>query len=72
MENLRLYFIGVGDNRYLSSKIRESDSIVIIPYLPHEECMKAINSADFLLNLGNSQPYMMPSKLFEYFIISIL
>ena len=67
MENLRLYFIGVGDNRYLSSKIRESDSIVIIPYLPHEECMKAINSADFLLNLGNSQPYMMPSKLFEYF-----
>jgi len=34
--------------------------------ISHDECLKEISKADFLINLGNSITNQMPSKVFEY------
>lgn len=62
---IRLIFIGISAER-IPEKYKEKIEIVIIPQLSHEEVGKYMNSADFLVNIGNREGNMVPSKIFEY------
>lgn len=35
-------------------------------YLPHEELLQLMIQCEFVLNIGNGNPRMVPSKIFEY------
>lgn len=64
---LRLNIVGPNNcpdilNHYASIDKR----ISIHSYVPHHEAQELINTADFLLNIGNNNPCMTPSKIFEY------
>lgn len=49
-------------SRILSGK----GNITRYPGKSHDECMKMINKADILINLGNQEINQMPSKIWEY------
>ena len=64
-ERLTLYFIGPIDDDYIKSRSLVDHRIKMLLPVSHKESLVALQSADFLVNLGNSLPHMVPSKIFE-------
>lgn len=66
-ENYRLRIVGSNNCADLISRaIKEDDRISVHPFVPHEKAKELISSADFLVNFGNNDVSMTPSKIFEY------
>lgn len=67
-KNLNLLFFCNGNGReLLSDYIDKFDgNIITSPYISHYEILKVYKSAQFLLNIGGDNKFMVPSKIFEY------
>lgn len=62
-----LTFVGSNNCKGLIDKAQARDSrFVTCPSVSHDEAKRLINSADVLLNIGNNDASMTPSKIFEY------
>ncbi|MDY4515075.1 MAG: glycosyltransferase [Lachnospiraceae bacterium] len=65
------YFIGNSDCELIFEKyIRKDNRIHKLSAVSYSEAQKYLEKADYLLNIGNSLEYMVPSKIFEYFSYS--
>ena len=65
------YFIGNSDCEALFEKyIRKDHRIHKLAAVSYSEAQKYLEKANYLLNIGNSLEYMVPSKIFEYFSYS--
>jgi len=42
------------------------ENLIINDHVPREEVLEAMKKANVLINIGNTSPYMVPSKIFEY------
>lgn len=60
-----LYVYGSNDYINMMSTYRNYN-IEYIGIVSHEESLKIMSKADILINIGNSIPEMVPSKIFEY------
>lgn len=65
-ENWRFYFIGDNTCSILNEAAQKDRRIVVVGRCDHEQAMKYESQADMLINIGNSNPNMTPSKIFEY------
>lgn len=67
-EDIELIFAGPIDCLPLFKGLHESfgDRLVLTGRIPHEEIQCLLSEADVLLNIGNANEYMVPSKIFEY------
>lgn len=66
-ERYRLSIVGTSTCSKVLFKYAESDSrIVLCDPMPHDDAIKRIANADILVNLGNNNKEMTPSKIFEY------
>ena len=67
-ENVECEFIGNIDcpERFSDLKEKFGDKLEFTGYISHDRIADKINSADVLLNIGNSNNSMVPSKIFEY------
>lgn len=64
---LRFHIIGSSTcESYLKEVARKDSRIRLHPFISHEEAILAMKATDFLVNLGNNNTYMTPSKIFEY------
>lgn len=64
--NLVFLAIGNGVDKLYGLKETFSGNLVINGYVSREEINAIYHKSDVLLNLGGSNPYMVPSKIFEY------
>ena len=63
----QLHIIGGGYEELVESYARESSGkIVRCGVLPADRAREQVKSADFLVNIGNSDISFVPSKIFEY------
>ena len=66
-ENLRFTIIGNSTcEQYLNECVKTDNRIKVLPFMSHNEVIREIEKADFLVNFGNSNKNMTPSKVFEY------
>src|SRR5699024_10828574 len=67
-ENYQVDFYSQGDCEQMLNEYQEKTDGLISRngYIPHEKMLGKINSASFLLNIGNKNSDMIPSKIFEY------
>lgn len=65
-DKYRLHIIGESTVQNLVIKNKLQDTVIIHGALSHEKALAFINNADILLNLGNYQDYLVPSKIFNY------
>ena len=69
IENVRLYIYGnISDeikNKLTSSSLYNR-RIFLMGLKAHDEILRIQKEADILLNFGNSNPNMIPCKIFEY------
>ena len=67
-KNLNLVFLAIGNgvDKLYGLKEKFSGNLVINGYVSREEINAIYHKSDVLLNLGGSNPYMVPSKIFEY------
>lgn len=66
-ENFRFTIIGSSTcEEYFQDVARKDPRIKRIPFVEHEVALNAMASADILINLGNNNVHMTPSKIFEY------
>lgn len=65
-EKYRLHIVGESTVKNLVTKNKLQDMVIIHGALSHERALAFINNADILLNLGNYQDYLVPSKIFNY------
>lgn len=64
--NLVFFSIGNGVEKLHVLKEKFKGNLVINGYVSREEINAVYHKADVLINLGGSNPYMVPSKIFEY------
>ena len=64
--DMTLTLVGTGADELLSDYVRRDPRIRVLPAVSHEEAIRMMGEADFLLNFGNSLTYMTPCKIFEY------
>lgn len=67
-KNINLVFLAIGNgvDKLYGLKEKFSGNLVINGYVSREEINAIYHKSDVLLNLGGSNPYMVPSKIFEY------
>lgn len=65
-EKFNLYFIGDENCQILKNAASMDKRIHIFGKCSHKKALQFEQQADILLNLGNSNPNMTPSKIFEY------
>lgn len=66
-QNFCATFVGTNTcPQVFSEYIKRDKRIKLVPFVSHEEAEKMIENADYLLNLGNNDVTMTPSKIFEY------
>ncbi|MBQ8829966.1 MAG: glycosyltransferase [Oscillospiraceae bacterium] len=65
-QQYQLWFIGTNDNVTLNEAVSEDTRIHIVGRCSHEIAMQYELQADVLINIGNTNPNMTPSKIFEY------
>jgi len=66
-DNYRLTIVGNNNCPDLISRaVNEDSRINVLPFVSHEKAKELILSADFLVNFGNKDVSMTPSKIFEY------
>ncbi|MEW6411343.1 MAG: glycosyltransferase [Candidatus Zixiibacteriota bacterium] len=61
-------FGGLGDCEDIlkDSRSRLGDKLVVHGLVPREDVLAAMKNADVLINIGNDNPYQLPSKVVEY------
>lgn len=65
--NWRLWFVGPSDFESVIDTAAASDPrIRRIGRVSHAEAQRYMADADYLVNIGNTLAYMVPSKIFEY------
>ena len=66
--DLKLFFVGDCSNvEIFQPYIEESNGrICLLGQKTHEEVLQLEKESDFLINIGNNNPYTIPSKIFEY------
>ena len=65
--HLRLTIIGDSTcESLLKEMAREDNRIHLLPKVDHDIVLAAMEAADILVNLGNNNIHMTPSKIFEY------
>lgn len=65
--NITVSFTGINRcRRKISDKIGDNIDITINEPVSHKDATRIIDQADIVLNLGNENPYLVPSKIFEY------
>lgn len=62
----QLYFVGTSDCAELNEAAQKDPRIHVVGRCSHEAAMQYEMQADILVNIGNTNPYMTPSKIFEY------
>jgi glycosyltransferase involved in cell wall biosynthesis len=67
-ENAVLTFIGTNNCPSIFKKAQEKlgEKLNVVENLPHESVLEILQQADFLINIGNNNDSMVPSKIFEY------
>ncbi len=66
-DDLRLTIIGSSTcESYLSEAAKKDSRIRLVGRVDHESALAAMAGADILVNFGNNDPGMTPSKIFEY------
>ena len=67
-EALKLQIIGPVDivAEALQKMPSLNDKVILLGKMPHDKAVKAMLSADCLVNVGNSTHYQLPSKIIEY------
>ena len=67
-EDLKLHIIGPVDivAQALEKKPNLKEKVILLGKMPHLQAVKAMLSADCLVNVGNSTHYQLPSKIIEY------
>ncbi len=66
-DKYHLYFAGSTDyEKLLSEAAANCNRIHLLGIIDHSMAEDMMKEADFLLNIGNSLSYMVPSKIFEY------
>lgn len=66
LKDLNAIFIGDESCSVLNEAAEMDERIQVLGKMEHEEVAKYLESADFLLSLGNKISNMTPSKIFEY------
>lgn len=65
--NWGLYLAGSSDYMHIIDEAVKNDPrIRFLGRLPHSQVEEMMEEADFLINIGNTLSYMVPSKIFEY------
>lgn len=64
--NLVFFAIGNGVDKLYELKEKFLGDLVVNGYVSRKEINAVYHKADVFLNLGGSNPYMAPSKIFEY------
>lgn len=62
----RLFFIGDNNCSVLNEYAEKDNRITVLGRCTYEEAMKYEEQATVLINLGNKNPNLTPSKVFEY------
>lgn len=57
-----------GDNLRFTGLFEGLENVRFIGRIGHFECLALQQAADVLLNIGNSQSYQLPGKIFEYLV----
>ena len=66
-DDYRFYFIGVNCVEIIHNAVEFSDTrIIASDPLPVDEIYQLMDSADFLVNIGNTMTNQMPSKIIDY------
>ena len=66
-EQWQFWFVGSSGCAVLEEAALTDRRIHIVGRVPHELALRYEAQADVLVNIGNSNPHMTPSKIFEYF-----
>lgn len=66
-EDWNLYFIGTADNTMLNEAAERDERIHVLGRMDHAQALAYESEASALINIGNSNEHMLPSKVFEYF-----
>ncbi|WP_159459808.1 glycosyltransferase [Scatolibacter rhodanostii] len=64
--NWQLWFIGTDQCGLLNAAAAKDPRIHIVGRCTHQQALEYEAQADILLNIGNTNPSMTPSKIFEY------
>lgn len=64
--NLVFFAIGNGLGKLYELKEKFLGNLLISGYISRQEINAVYHKSDILINLGGSNPYMVPSKIFEY------
>lgn len=63
----KLIIVGTSTcEEYLQNMAKKDKRIQLMPFVSHEKALQMMGEADILVNLGNNNPKMTPSKIFEY------
>lgn len=65
-QNIHVYFIGSNDCKVLNDFVKKDHRIHVIDSCAHEIVLQYELEATVLLNIGNTNTNMTPSKIFEY------
>ena len=65
-KNYQFYFVGTDNCATLNETAKKDSRIHVIGRVSHEQALQYELQADVLLNIGNCNPNMTPSKIFEY------
>jgi glycosyltransferase involved in cell wall biosynthesis len=65
-EKVALKVYGPGCDYLKSNSLLKNKSIMLCGQLPSDKVFESLGNADFLVNLGNTTPNQIPSKVFEY------
>lgn len=65
-EQYQLWFVGTSDCAVLNEAAARDPRIHVVGRCAHETALQYEAQADVLVNIGNTNPNMTPSKIFEY------
>ena len=65
-EHYHFWFVGSADCQELNAAAEKDPRIHVVGRCAHETAMQYELQADVLVNIGNTNPNMTPSKVFEY------
>lgn len=69
-ESFRFYLITGSKTEFIESELgTECRKFVLLPPQPREVSYHCLQRADFLVNIGNTVPFQVPGKIFEYMAI---
>ena len=65
-KSFHLFLYGSNDYKNLEKQYISNSNIHFMGQVSRDKAIEVMNSADYLINIGNNLKYMTPSKVFEY------